>query len=183
MLSDLQRHPDSNGGDAFRVAVEIGRPEPALLALRYRVTGPLRNLRLPPAAPPARTDELWRQTCFEAFVMDPGGGYLELNFAPSSQWAAYRFDGYRAGMAALAAVAAPRIATAAEGDQLEVRVAADLGGVDGFDRAPSWRLGVSVVLEDSDGRISYWALAHAPGKPDFHHPDGFAFDLAITESR
>ena len=28
------------------------------------------------------------------------------------------------------------------------------------------------------GGISYWALAHPPGKPDFHHADGFALELS-----
>ena len=36
---------------------------------------------------------------------------------------------------------------------------------------------LSAVLEDSKGVLSYWALAHAPGKPDFHHPAAFALDL------
>lgn len=40
-----------------------------------------------------------------------------------------------------------------------------------------WRLGLSAVIEETSGAKSYWALAHAPGKPDFHHPDAFALDL------
>ena len=36
----------------------------------------------------------------------------------------------------------------------------------------------SYVIEEEDGTISYWALRHAAGKPDFHHPDGFAMELA-----
>ena len=32
-------------------------------------------------------------------------------------------------------------------------------------------LGPAVVLKDMQGQLSYWALLHAPGKPDFHHPD------------
>ncbi|MBI3061386.1 MAG: hypothetical protein HYY83_05345 [Deltaproteobacteria bacterium] len=28
-----------------------------------------------------------------------------------------------------------------------------------------------------DGTISYWALKHPPGKPDFHHPDAFALEI------
>ena len=35
-------------------------------------------------------------------------------------------------------------------------------------------VGFSAILEEEDGTISYWALAHAPGRPDFHHPDCFA---------
>jgi hypothetical protein len=30
------------------------------------------------------------------------------------------------------------------------------------------------VVEDEHGALSYWALKHAPGKPDFHHPDSLA---------
>ena len=33
------------------------------------------------------------------------------------------------------------------------------------------------VIEENDGRLSYWALRHAPGKPDFHHPEAFALEL------
>jgi hypothetical protein len=41
------------------------------------------------------------------------------------------------------------------------------------------RLGLSAVIEDIDGRLSYWALKHPPGKPDFHHPDSFALDVTL----
>ena len=46
----------------------------------------------------------------------------------------------------------------------------------------SWRLGLSAVIEDTSGGKSYWALAHPPGKPDFHHADCFALELppAVT---
>ena len=36
---------------------------------------------------------------------------------------------------------------------------------------------VSAVIEDDSGALSYWALRHPPGKPDFHHPDAFAMEL------
>jgi len=37
------------------------------------------------------------------------------------------------------------------------------------------------LIEETNGAKSYWALAHAPGKPDFHHPDAFALDLPAPE--
>lgn len=43
-------------------------------------------------------------------------------------------------------------------------------------RAPL-RLGLSAVIEEKGGRKSYWALAHPPGKADFHHPDSFVCEL------
>ena len=45
------------------------------------------------------------------------------------------------------------------------------------DLAGSWRLGLAAVIEEANGRISYWALAHPPGRADFHQTDGFALEL------
>jgi len=33
------------------------------------------------------------------------------------------------------------------------------------------------VIEETSGRLSYWALAHPSGKPDFHHADCFACEI------
>ena len=41
----------------------------------------------------------------------------------------------------------------------------------------SLRLGLSAVVEEYDGMLSYWALRHPPGKPDFHHAAAFALVL------
>ena len=44
-----------------------------------------------------------------------------------------------------------------------------------------WQIGVSAVIEETDGPKSYWALAHPPGDPDFHHPDCFALEFPAAE--
>src|SRR2546422_3089437 len=31
-------------------------------------------------------------------------------------------------------------------------------------------LALAAVVGDENGALSYWALKHPPGKPDFHHP-------------
>jgi hypothetical protein len=167
----LTLHPESECPAVERIEVAVTRPSPGILDLRYRLTGALSALALPPLAPPNRADELWRHTCFEAFVRAGAQGYRELNFAPSSQWAAYRFDSYREGMAN-ADPDALTLYVSRGGDafELSARVTLDLPAVD-------WQLGLSAVIEATDGTKSYWALAHAPGKPDFHHPDSFALQL------
>ena len=79
-----------------RIDVEAVRLPSGTLELRYRTTGIISDLHIPPRADPARADELWRHTCFEAFIRGPqGAAYYELNFSPSTEWAAYRFSGYR----------------------------------------------------------------------------------------
>lgn len=144
------------------------------LSLRYRLRGDLDRLAIPPPAEPARTDELWRHTCFEAFVGGAGAGYAEINVAPSGQWAAYRFDSYRAGMAPLD-IAAPQIAVTRSADTLELAI--DLA----FDPPGAARLNLTTVIEDRDGAISYWAFFHPAGKPDFHAPDCLRLQLPAPD--
>jgi hypothetical protein len=43
-------------------------------------------------------------------------------------------------------------------------------------RAPE-RMGLTAVIEEADGTRSFWALAHPPGEPDFHHPDCILLEL------
>ena len=40
-----------------------------------------------------------------------------------------------------------------------------------------YRLALSAVLEEEDGRRTFWALHHPGGQPDFHHPDCFVAKL------
>jgi hypothetical protein len=176
MRRALILHPDFRCDPVSAIAVEIARPAPGRLALRYALTGDVAGLRLPAPAAPERADELWRHTCFEVFLRAPGGvAYCEFNFAPSTQWAAYRFDGYRQGMATAEGIAAPLVAFTATDAGFELDVALDLPA-----EGP-WRLGASAVIETAEGRVSYWALAHPAGRPDFHHPDCFALELAATD--
>ena len=174
----------------------------------FIVPVPPAALRLPAPSVPRRANDLWQHTCFELFLMDPDSGrYLEFNFSPSGQWAAYGFDGYRAGRRDLE-VAAPRITT---GDAVQFKLAMEAHsralGLDEesirllcaepppFPQPPpqlflsallddpelrndgSWIASVSAVIEEADGTKSYWALAHPPGEPDFHHPDCFVLEL------
>ena len=174
-MPQLRRHPDSRSG-AIAIEAQAERQSEGRLAVSFIVRGDLAALILPPTAPSARADDLWRRTCFEAFVRAEGeDGYYEFNLAPSTEWAVYRFDGYRQGMAP--AGEAPRIEVRPGADAFELRAVLDLGEL----MAPSaaWRVGLSAVVEDAGG-VSYWALAHPAGKPDFHHPDCFALELPAT---
>ena len=143
----------------------------AVVRIRYEMTGDIARVALPAPTPPARRDELWKTTCFELFVRaGDEDGYLEWNFSPSGEWAAYVFDGYRAGMRD-ADVVAPLIVTEGIGDRFRMDVTVAL------DDTPL-HVGISAVIRDTHGHTSYWALTHPPGKPDFHHADCFTAELA-----
>ena len=42
---------------------------------------------------------------------------------------------------------------------------------------PSLEVGITAVIEHSDGRLSYWALHHPAAEADFHHRGGFTIQV------
>jgi len=177
MRHALRLHQDSNCAAATRIEVAVAWERHDRLVLSYVISGTIADIRLPQVAVPVRRDELWRHTCFEAFVgAASGSGYYELNFAPSREWAAYHFDDYRSGMRVAEEITVSDIDVQVRGDccMLQAALAFDRD----FPHETGWRLGLSAVIEEVSGRVSYWALAHPPGRPDFHHADGFALALA-----
>jgi hypothetical protein len=166
----LAPHSDFPTDPVSSIEVEIAQ-NTGTLTLRYRLTGAIADLAIPPQTTPARADELWRHTCFEAFLQPaPGDAYFEFNFAPSTQWAAYAFASYREGMTP-ADIPPPVIQTHATAATLDLTVT-----LTQLPPGPC-RLALAAVIETKSGAKSYWALAHPPGKPDFHHRTGFAYDL------
>lgn len=133
-----------------------------VLEFRYLLAGNVGDVLVPPLSPPMRTDGLWKSTCFEAFIGTGDASYVELNFAPSGRWAAYSFEGYRVGMRELD-IAPPTVRFANNCLIAEVELGAP----------PGSPLNLAAVIERNDGDRSYWALAHAIGRPDFHASDCF----------
>jgi len=179
MRLTLKRHRDSRGTAATSIDVEVTPLPSGTVELRYHVSGIISDLRIPPQAVANRTDALWRHTCFEAFIRAPqSAAYYELNFSPSTEWAAYRFSGYRDGMKIAQDIGPPRTKLASNSAEFELQTSFELGQL--LPDLPSnakRHLGLSAVVEQANGDMSYWALVHPPGKPDFHHPDCFAHTL------
>ncbi|MDF7777123.1 DOMON-like domain-containing protein [Sphingomonas sp. AOB5] len=98
-ILQLVSHPDTPPAAVAGVTCSLSWQDAGNWVASFIVATPPERLKLPPAATPARTDGLWQRTCFEIFLRDPGtGAYLEFNFSPSGEWAAYRFTGYREGV-------------------------------------------------------------------------------------
>ena len=176
----LLPHP-STPAPEFSLRVTCTRHPEGRLELSYRLTGPVSKLAIPPFQPaPGRQDQLWRQTCFEAFLRSSGETtYREFNFSPSGDWAIYRFDAYRQTMSSPKVKHPPRIHLSRGQDtlQLDVELTPDLLGETGM-TTTAWEVALSTVMESHRGGLSYWALNHLPGPPDFHHDDSFALRLA-----
>ncbi|HEY7641483.1 MAG TPA: DOMON-like domain-containing protein [Steroidobacteraceae bacterium] len=171
-------HPATPCDYVSAVTARVDRLSTDLLVVYYQVEGDIDQLQLPQQRRSAHTDGLWQHTCFEAFVRANGArAYVELNFSPSSEWAIYRFDDYRRGMTPVEPAHAPKIICRRRENRLEADVDVHLTSL--VPRA-ELQLALATVLEDLQGRISYWALAHPQGNPDFHHDAGFALTLTPT---
>jgi hypothetical protein len=172
----LTRHPATRCDAVRAIETRVRWSDDGALAFIYILKGDLGRLRIPPAREARRTDGLWRHTCFEAFVgMKDRPEYLEFNFAPSGEWADFGFHRYREAAPVVENVAAPVIAVSQAGDVLELEATVALPSI--IDPRAWLKLALSAVIEDERGALSYWALNHPPGKPDFHHPEAFALEM------
>jgi hypothetical protein len=180
-LHRLARHPDTPSTAIERIEVELGG-DARCLRLSYRMIGNVDRVVAAPLAPgslPRSRDELWRSTCCELFLRSAVSvGYREYNFAPCGDWAAYGFSGYRSGKLALE-IRAPRIAVERSPGALEVTVELTDLPLHALEEAQG--IGLACVVE-TPMELSYWALAHPPGKPDFHHETAFALTSAIDRT-
>lgn len=177
---DLHPHPASAPAAMFKLWVNVDRSAAfgrnATLNLFFCVGAPTSRFVIPQSTTPARRDDLWRATCFEAFLREDGEqAYVEWNFAPSLDWASYAFAAPRADMAPAEIEADPYIRVE---DNLTWWA---LGATISIPADATYHLGLSAVIEEQDGNKSYWALAH-PNKgldapPDFHDPTCFLVRL------
>ncbi len=168
-MTALVCHPHTPTAAVQGIDVHAGRAAGGLLALSYRIRGDIRRLRIPAPRPPCVGERLWQHSCCEAFVAaTPGGAYREFNFSPSGEWAAYAFERYREGTPL--EVADPRITIRLEAGELRLEASIAVKPGKHF-------VALCAVIEEDGGALSYWALRHPPGKPDFHHPAGFALEL------
>ncbi|HEY7811093.1 MAG TPA: DOMON-like domain-containing protein [Allosphingosinicella sp.] len=168
----LVPHPDAPPDRLTSLEVDV-RIDGEEISVDFRAE-PRDAVLMQPWREGLRTDGLWETTCFELFFKPEGGeAYFEFNFAPSTDWAAYRLSGYRAGMETLAAPLDFCISAWPWAEVDLVSIDLDLG----FLPPGKARLGISAIIEEVSGRRSYWALAHGPGEPDFHNDACFALEV------
>lgn len=175
----LTVHP-STPNDAVRsLGVWVRAEKSDILVFHYSLAADMSRVRVPPSGVGGPADALWKHTCFEAFVAAADApGYHEFNFSPSHDWAVYRFSAYRDGMSRAEIGGTPEISMRRVDGGLELESAVRLADLVDLRDARHLRVAMAAVIEDDTGGLSYWGLRHPPGKPDFHHPNGFALEVA-----
>lgn len=173
-------HRDTRSDAVRSIDARVRRLPDGALAVSYALAADLDRLRLPAPRPAGAADPLWAHTCCEIFIARKGfPAYHEFNFAPSGEWAAYAFERYREGARMCDPALDPQVRVRSTEGGLELDALIRLERLSPAHSGACLLLALSAVVEDRDGSLSYWALAHPPGKPDFHHPDAFALELTV----
>jgi hypothetical protein len=181
----LAAHHDNLPRFHERIETTLTHGRDGSLQLVYVVHGLNLDLRVPTPHAPAPDNALWKTTCCELFL-NPAGqpGYREFNFSPSGQWAAYEFSDTRQLAQKPCDCPTPRIDCERSEDLLKLTVTLPKHALPNWkNEADTLRIAVSAILEAEGGHHAYWALAHPPGKPDFHHHAGFVLSLGSTGFR
>jgi hypothetical protein len=179
---DLRCHPSTRTEQVRAIKVLLSRTASGELRMNFRLDGDISRIRVPSPGVARIGKELWRHTCFEAFIAVKGQlAYHEFNFAPSGEWAVYGFSGYRDGGLLENEMLRPDIAMRATDSQLELDAIVRLDALSDVHARARLCVGISAVIEASDG-FSYWAVRHPRDKPDFHDADGFALRLEPPKS-
>jgi hypothetical protein len=182
MNNMIPLHPfsDNHIGQVKLFEVDVTLSEDGLLWLRCMVDIAPEDILLPDPADALRTDGLWKTTCFEVFLRKTGEtGYIEFNFSPSTQWAAYQFSSHRQGSRDFPLPGTPETHIDFGAYWLSQESTVQL--------PPDWAgqtldVNITAVIEGRDGHLGYWALKHPTDSPDFHHPDCFALPLQAGEA-
>jgi len=171
----LHCHAAGKSMSVQSVEAFVQRLSASALKLSYRLQGNIHALRIPGSVPAARRDGLWQHTCAELFVAVPDQeAYFEFNFSPSTEWAAYEFSAYRQQGVPAPALDPPLIVCEQQLQELMLQV--DIA-IPALIQSERWQLGLSMVIEDAQGQLSYWALVHAGEHPDFHRRESFVLDI------
>lgn len=174
----LACHPEKPSRSVRTIQARVSRARDGGIAITYSLEGQITRVSLPAKSAASRVDGLWQHTCFEAFVAVKGApAYREFNFAPSGQWAAYAFQGYRDG-GSLPQASDPQITLRSSANRLELDALICRESLPALPANGRLLLAVSAVIVEKDGVMSYWALKHPPGPPDFHHVSAFVLEWA-----
>ena len=174
----LTPHPETPADAVHGIRARLQRYTDGTLAVMYMIDGALDRLRIPRARQARVAERLWQHTCCEIFVRrGTAPAYHEFNFSPSGEWAAYSFDAYRDGARLQEDALDPQVTVRRTSVTLELDALVRLTRLSPMHAGDALSLSLTAVIEDRDGVLSYWALAHPPGKPDFHHRDAFVLEL------
>jgi hypothetical protein len=124
-----------------------------------------------------RAMNLWEHTCLECFigpVSQPD--YIEINLTTSGQWNSFHFTDVRQEMAESPLLVCESMSpTPPRPDGYDCAAQFNLSA---WAEVAEFRIGIAAVIETRAGERHFFALAHPPTRPDFHHRANHLIQLA-----
>jgi hypothetical protein len=149
-----------------------------VLKIIFELNAGLADLNIPIFKPAIaqRKDNLWEHTCFEIFLGQHGmQDYREFNLSPAGDWNVYSFSGYRQGIKPeMHFNTLPFDVEIVSDQELKLAVTIDLKILQDYSVID---VGLSAVLEQVNGVITWWAIDHQEDVPDFHAKEGWLKSL------
>ena len=138
--------------------------------ISFKLQGELSSIDLGEGIPHhARVMKLWEKSCFEFFIKNAHGNYLEFNFSPEFEWKCFYF--IKKGDA---------LAEYSKMDQIKQDVLLSLDVFHLIARLDKKKFpelflinaelkaGITCVIKEKNNNLSYWALSHHDTRPNFH---------------
>ncbi|MDO9181573.1 MAG: hypothetical protein Q7U04_04155 [Bacteriovorax sp.] len=157
------------------IEVEINQNTESIF-ISYRIRQGLSLIELGESAPDkTRHLKLWEKTCFELFIKNEANQYIEFNFSPNFQWNCFYFNFQGEALKEWEQMQMPVIDVLLSSDHylLFAEIKKDYFPEGFFDT--DLHAGITSVIKDKKGTLSYWALSHADTRPNFHHFDSFKY--------
>lgn len=137
--------------------------------ISYKLKGELPTIDLGEGHPHhARVMKLWEKSCFELFIKTQEDSYIEFNFSPEFEWNCFYFAKKGETLAEYARVDSVKMDILLSLDVFHLIVELDKKKFpDGFFQGPL-KAGITSVIKEKNGKVSYWALSHHDIRPNFH---------------
>jgi hypothetical protein len=125
----------------------------------------------------SRVLKLWEKTCFELFIKNENDSYIEFNFSPNFEWNCFYFEKKGDPLKELNQMKMPELDILLSKDNflLFAKIQKEYFPKGFFEDNQSLNVGISSVIKDRKGNLSYWALSHCDSRPNFHHFESFKY--------
>ena len=162
--------------DSLRIQAALTKMSLAW-CIEFRITGDLQHVKWPnPQQSYTKQNDLWKTTCFELFCKPSSQStdYFEWNFSPSGNWGFFAFKNYRDPLTLYTRHSGGFLGShMTQTDGVCVLTTYINTHFSSMLSLETLQFHFTAVVEHSNGELSYWALRHAPEKPDFHAPACF----------
>lgn len=159
----------------LKFSVELNQSDESLF-ISYRITEGFHLIDRGDLTPnKSRETKLWEKTCFELFIKNENGAYLEFNFSPNFQWNCFYFKKKGDPLSEWEQMKTPKldILLSHEHFLLFAEIKKEFFPLDFISQKNELKFAISSVIKSTDQKLSYWALIHCDSRPNFHHFDSF----------